>query len=125
MPAELTLRCMAKAAEWAGRVKQWRASGLRSKEFCEGRGYSPANLLWWSSHFRRNGFPAMSVASDSVALARVIRRAEIGDRHAMMAMRGVMIEFPGARVRVEAGADRATVAMVLDVLRSAASEGGR
>jgi hypothetical protein len=35
-----------------------------------------------------------------------------------------VIELHGARVAVEAGADRATVAMVLDVLRSA-SEGGR
>jgi hypothetical protein len=36
-----------------------------------------------------------------------------------------VIELPYARVAVESGADRATVAMVLDVLRSSASEGGR
>ena len=116
---------MTKAAEWAGRVKQWRASGLRSKEFCGGRGYSSTNLLWWSSHFRRNGFPATSPASGSVALARVVRRAEVTDQSAQGTARGLVIELPHARVAVETGADRATLAMVLDVLRSAASEGGR
>jgi hypothetical protein len=115
---------MTKAAEWAERVKQWRASGLRSKEFCEGRGYSATNLLWWSSHFRRNGFPPTSAASTSVALARVVRRAEARPSALVVTGRGVVIELHGARVAVEAGADRATVAMVLDVLRSA-SEGGR
>jgi hypothetical protein len=33
----------------------------------------------------------------------------------------VVIELAGARIAVDAGADRATVAMVLDVLRSHAS----
>jgi hypothetical protein len=113
---------MTKAAEWAGRVKQWRASGMRSKEFCEERGYSATNLLWWSSHFRRNGFPAASAASGSVTLARVVRRAEVAERSAPRgAARAVVIELAGARIAVDAGADRATVAMVLDVLRSHAS----
>jgi len=84
---------MTKAAEWAGRVKQWRASGLRSKEFCEGRGYSATNLLWWSSYFRREGFRAVSAASGSVALGRVVRRAEVTDRSAPSgAARGVVTD---------------------------------
>jgi hypothetical protein len=36
-----------------------------------------------------------------------------------------VIELAGARVAVESGTDRATVAMVLDVLRSHAGGGGR
>jgi hypothetical protein len=109
---------MTKAAEWATRVKQWRASGQQSREFCDGKGYSAKNLLWWSSYFRRNGLPATSAVS-SVALARVVRRAEVvGSGKGNDAGGGVVIELSGVRVRVDAGTDRTTLAMVVDVLRS-------
>ena len=108
---------MTKAAEWADRVRRWRASGQRSREFCEGKGYSAKNLLWWSSHFRRNGFPATSTGS-SVALARVVRRADALDTaRAADTGGGVVIELSGVSIRVGAGVDRATLAMVVDVLR--------
>lgn len=109
---------MTKAAEWAERVRRWRVSGQRSREFCEGKGYSAKNLLWWSSHFGRNGFPATSTGS-SVALARVVRRADaLVTTQVASTGGGVVIELSGVRVRVEAGVDRATLAMVVDVLRA-------
>lgn len=109
---------MTKAAEWADRVRRWRASGERSREFCEGKSYSARSLLWWSSYFRRNGFPATSAGS-SVSLARVVRRAD-----ALVAARaantggGLVIELSGVSIRVDGGVERATLAMVVDVLRS-------
>jgi hypothetical protein len=108
---------MTKAVEWANRVRQWRASGQRSREFCEGKGYSAKNLLWWSSYLRRKGLAATSAGS-GVALARIVRRAEVlAPAKAGNTSRGVVIELSGVSVRVDAGADRATLAMVLDVLR--------
>jgi hypothetical protein len=116
---------MTKAAEWANRVRQWRASGQQSREFCEGKGYSAKNLLWWSSHFRRNGLPAASTGS-SVALARVVRRAEVLGSDKPLSRRGeVVIELSGVSIRVDAGADRLTVAMVLELLRSNEARGAR
>lgn len=115
---------MTKAAEWAVRVKQWRASGQRSREFCEGREYTAANLLWWSSHFHRQGFPALAAAKEQVTLARVVRRAEGVREVTSGTSSSVVVELSGARVRVEAGADRTTVAMVLEVLRSVGTTAG-
>lgn len=116
---------MTKAAEWADRVRRWRASGQRSREFCEGKSYSAKNLLWWSSHFRRNGFPVTSTGS-SVALARVVRRADaLVTTQAAIAGGGVVIELSGVSVRVGAGVDRATLAMVVDVLRPNNAEAAR
>lgn len=119
---------MTRAAEWAERVKQWRASGQRSREFCAGRGYAAKNLLWWSSHFRRQGFPGSAKAKGAeVRLARVVRRKESRTVATPPAQAtAVVVEVSGARVQIDRGADRATVAMVLEVLRAAAmQEGGR
>lgn len=118
---------MTKAAEWAERVKEWQASGQRSREFCEGRGYSATNLLWWSSRFRREGFPSKGTAEGEVALLRVVRRAEVAAQREASTSPGsaVIVEMCGACVRVEAGADRATVAMVLELLRSSVGEGAQ
>jgi hypothetical protein len=119
---------MTKAAEWAERVKQWQASGQQSRDFCAGRGYAAKNLLWWSSHFRRHGFPdSAKRKSDGVRLARVVRRRE-GEAMRSPARQGsaVVVELSGARIQVDRGADRATVAMVLEILRAGVmQEGGR
>lgn len=115
---------MTKAAEWAERVKQWQASGQQSREFCAGRGYAAKNLLWWSSHFRRHGFPGSAKAkSGGVRLARVVRRRD-SKLVPVLAAQGsaVVVELCGARMHVERGADRATLAMVLEVVRAAAAQ---
>lgn len=109
---------MTTASEWAIRVKEWSSSGVGAREFCEGREFSAKALQWWSSRFRRHGFPKKA-RERGAALARVVRRAEevrAGEDA------GVIIELSGARVRVGVGCSRAALAMVVDVLRGAASE---
>ena len=118
---------MTRAAEWAERVKQWQASGQQSRDFCAGRGYAAKNLLWWSSHFRRHGFPDGAKKRGEVRLARVVRRRDdkVAPALAVQALAAqastVVVELSGARIQIERGADRATVAMVLEVLRAAAT----
>ena len=116
---------MTRAVEWAERVKQWQASGQQSREFCAGRGYAAKNLLWWTSHFRRHGFPGSAKAKAGVKLARVVRRRESHPVAAPAAQgSAVVVELSGARIQIDRGADRATVAMVLEVLRAAAAQEG-
>lgn len=127
---------MTSASEWAKRVKAWRASGKGPQEFCEGREFSAKALQWWWSRFRRHGFPGKATGPErgaspsgpsgrgrGAALARVVRRAEdvrVRDGEGS-AGSAVVIEFGDARVRVEVGCSRAALAMVVDVLRCAAS----
>ena len=103
---------MTKAAEWAERVEQWRASGLRSAEFCRGREFTARNLLWWSSHFRRQGPPTKERQQRSVTFARVVRSPKgcAAERHeAAPAAPAVTIELSAGRVRVDSGADRSYI----------------
>jgi len=108
---------MTTATEWAIRVKEWSSSGEGARESCEGREFSAKALSWWSSRFRRHGFPKKA-RERRAALLRVVRRAEEvpGGEES-----GVVIELSGARVRVGVGCSRAALAMVVDVLRGAAS----
>jgi len=106
---------MTRASEWATRVAAWRASGKTAREFCKGRDYTAARLLWWSSDLKRKG---IGQASGSVALTRVIRKHE-----APLQSMGVVVHFGGIRVEVPAGADSATLSTVLDVLSARAEAG--
>jgi hypothetical protein len=104
--------------EWATRVAAWRASGKTAKEFCKGKDYAAARLLWWSSDLKRKGVVAPPRAP--VALARVIRTPE--ERHRASA---VVVCWEGFRVEVAAGADKATVSAVLEALSGRVAAGGR
>jgi len=101
---------MAKAAEWEARVASWRASGLRSEEFCRGRGYSSRSLLWWSSQLRRRRVVPAPKAS-GVQMARVVRNAS-----APLGTRAVLIEADGVRVAVGSDASAETLRAVFDAL---------
>ncbi len=104
---------MANASEWESRVASWRASGLRSEEFCKGRGYSPKSLLWWSSRLRHKRV-GKSAKRGRVHLAKVVRTTT------MAATAAVLIEVEGARIAVGSGASAETLRAVLDALRSRA-----
>lgn len=103
---------MTRAAEWAQRVSEWRASGKTSREFCAGRGYSAQNLLHWSSELRRSGTArsgtAPRPAAQGVAFSRVIRRASSPGL--------IVVRTKRARVEIMPNADRATLAMVFEAL---------
>jgi hypothetical protein len=108
---------MTKAVDWAERVRAWRRSGVSSTEFARGQEFTGRALLWWSSHFGRHGYPKV-VRGDShgVRLARVVR----GPSMTSISSSTVVVELAGARVLVSAGAEPATVSMVLGALRAGA-----
>jgi len=100
---------------WVQRVSAWRASGERAETFSRRDGYAASTLRWWASKLKRE-MAALPVSTPSaVRIARVIRTPSAD---ASSAGQPITLDVPhaGVRIGVEAGADRATLAMVLEVL---------
>ena len=97
------------AETWKKRVASWRASGETAEAFSAGRGWSAKTLRWWSSRLRREVPPPV------VRMAQLVRTpaGNGADRTG-----AVVVEMLDARVRItiDRGADRDTVATVLEVL---------
>jgi transposase len=93
---------------WRKRVAEWRGSGLSAARFCEKRGFSAASLYGWSHRI------GSSCEGETIRIARVERSAETTS----VGCGEITIEFAGARVRIPAGADAATVGSVLRALRA-------
>jgi hypothetical protein len=66
---------MAKAVEWAERVKAWRESGQKAPVFCEDKGYAAKSLQWWATELKRR--------ERSVSATRAKPKASVG-RSAMV-----------------------------------------
>ena len=100
---------------WAKRVDAWRASGERAEDFSRREGYAASTLRWWASTLKHEAPPP---ARPEMRLARVVRtRAPVAvPAPVRPGVIVVDVAHAGARVAVETGADRATLAMVLDVL---------
>jgi hypothetical protein len=112
------MRRMADAATWKQRVAAWRASGQTAAEYSKQHGLTLSSLQRWSHRLRREP-PEPPAAAPAVRLARVERVASVSPEPTAVAtvpVPGVVVEISGARVRVERGADAATVAMVLAAL---------
>ena len=106
---------MANRMEWAQRVAEWRASGLKAPEFCIGRGYSAAMLREWSCRLRK------AERGDQLQVVRVERAVEVSCASREVAEAGVLtIELGGARVSVPRGCDPAMLRMALEVLAGVA-----
>ena len=101
---------------WTHRVDAWRASGERAEAFSRHEGYAASTLRWWASKLKRDlAAPAPApTAMREVRLARVIR-TEPPAAPAPQRGHAITLELlqAGVRIGVEAGADRATLAMVL------------
>jgi hypothetical protein len=110
---------MADAATWTKRVAAWRASGQTAAAYCEQQGVGLSALRYWA---RKVGGERAADAMP-VRLARVerIAAAEVPPP-GVVATPVVVIEVGGARVRVEPGVDRSTLATVLEAL---GARGGR
>lgn len=106
----------ASASEWAQRVAAWRSSGKSAAAFSDKHGYSAKSLQWWSSELRRRG-QAVESSEPKVKLARVVR----GRSGIPSASPSVVVSVGEARVEVRAGADRATLELVLAALHAAQS----
>lgn len=101
MVAEVKTR--ATAAEWAERVRAWRASGQSARQFAQATGYSSKMLVWWSSALARR-----ERRQPRVALARVVR--------VVVPAAPLVVSVGPARIEVQAGFDRALLRDVVDAL---------
>jgi hypothetical protein len=101
---------------WVERVAAWRASGERAETSSRRGGYAASTLRWWASRLKREMAAPAVAAPAEIQLARVLRRptppVEPGG-HAIV----LEIVDAGVRIAIEPGADPATLAMVLDVVR--------
>jgi|SRR5712675_1498916 len=100
---------------WIERVTAWRASGERAEMFSKHAGYAASTLRWWASKLKNELAALPPPPTREVRLARVVRTTSSSPS----AARGHAITIDmlhGVRVGIDAGADRATLAMVLDVL---------
>src|SRR5213076_701455 len=125
---------MASAKVWSRRIDAWRASGLRSEDFCAGGDFSAGLLRHWAwrlgkTRRRHTGKdPASSPAH--VQLARVVRvrtPSALADEATITAPVGLQVEVGRVRVVIPPSFDGATLSAVLDVLerRADADGGGR
>ena len=100
------------ARTWQKRVARWRSSGETAAVFGAREGVRANTLLWWSSKLKRDaGTPASSTPGRMVQLVR----ASSGARGSGV----IVVDLPEARARVmiEPGFDRETLAVVLEMLR--------
>jgi hypothetical protein len=112
---------MADEETWARRVTEWKASGLSSPAFCEGKPFSAGGLRHMAhrlGHGRRQDRP-------SVRVARVVRVPEPSSLHGERSSAGaapeLVLDIGAARIAVRPGFDRATLAAVLEVLATGRS----
>jgi hypothetical protein len=97
---------------WKNRVAAWRESGRTAEQFSEGQPWSPKTLLGWSSRLGPAGSPR---AAPAVRIAQLVRSGAAIERE-----RGgsIVVEALDARLRItiELGAERDTVAAVLNAV---------
>lgn len=101
---------MADESIWKQRVAAWRASGQTAAVYSEGKGFAASTLKWWSAHLGPATTPA-------VPLARVVIPTR-GTASPAPRSGALVVEVAGARLTVEPGVDRETLALVVDVLES-------
>jgi hypothetical protein len=99
----------ARAREMRRVLAQWQRSGLRLREFGEQRGIPLSTLRWWRRVFRAAGAAAPVVAFTEVpAPVNVLRPPAVLE----------VVLASGHLIRVPAGADRATLQQVLEILQT-------
>jgi hypothetical protein len=103
---------MTKAAKitWQKRVAEWRASGETAAVFAAREGLKVGTLRWWSSQLRRE-----VTATAAPAPAPLVQLVRVPSRSSGT---GVVVDLPDvrARVMVDPGFDRNTLALVLELL---------
>jgi hypothetical protein len=95
---------------WQKRVAEWRASGETAAVFAARKGVKVGTLRWWSSRLQREVTTATPPAPvPMVQLVRIPSRSR---------GTGVVVDLPDARARVmvDPGFDRNTLALVLELL---------
>jgi hypothetical protein len=99
---------------WRQRVTGWRASGLTAEAYSRRHGFATNSLRWWSSKLGREeaGSPAPPVRFAQLVRPSPTTIAEQGKPGA------IVVEMMDARVRLsaDAGADRETLARVVELV---------
>lgn len=126
---------------WAARVAEWKASGLTSTKYCEGRDFTPGGLRHWAYRLRMTVARTTAPGRASSPAPRRAYRQEKGAKTALVrqptvqvlrvervamvkaANRGptaplLRITLGAAKLAVPGGFDGATLRTVLDVLVS-------
>ncbi len=99
-----------KADEWAERIAAQQRSGTSVKQFCKEQGLTEYSFYAWRKRLQESG-PAVRFALVEEELARPARvhgGAELLE----------LVLATGERLRIGAGADTATLRIVLDLLRA-------
>ena len=94
-----------KADEWVERIAAQQRSGISVKQFCKERGLTEYSFYAWRKRLQEKG----------PVFALVERSARRQDRPTEAALELVLAT--GARLRIGAGVDAATLRTVLDALR--------
>lgn len=102
---------------WAARVAEWKASGLTSTKYCEGRDFTPGGLRHWAYRLRK-GATAKSalVRRPTVQVLRVERVPEVKVAGQAPTALPLRIKLGAARLAVPAGFDGVTLRTVIEVL---------
>ena len=96
-----------KAEQWAERIAAQQRSGISVKQFCKEQGVTEYCFYAWRKRLQETG---------PVRFALVDRRLRQEERAAQAALELVLAT--GERLRIGAGADAATLRLVLGILRT-------
>ena len=96
-----------KTEQWAERIAAQQRSGMSVKQFCKEQGVTEYCFYAWRKRLQETG---------TVRFALVDRRPRSQERAAEAALELVLVN--GERLRIGAGADVATLRVVLDALRA-------
>lgn len=115
------MRVMSRRAVWVKRVQAWKASGRSAAEFCQGKSFAEGTLRWWVSRLKRLEDEEADATADApaeVRLARVVRSPGQAVANERSTGEVVVIESVRHAMRIAVGrdTDRATLAMVVEVL---------
>ena len=102
---------------WATRVSEWKASGLTSTKYCEGRDFTPGGLRHWAYRLRKDAAAKTAlVRRPTVQVLRVERVPEVKVAGRAPTALPLTIKLGAARLAVPAGFDERTLRTVLEVL---------
>ena len=101
-------RAANKNDQWRERIAEQERSGLSVKQFCKEQGLTEYSFYAWRKRLQETG---------PMRFALVDRRPARPQQRAAEAVLELVLEN-GERLRIGAGADAATLRIVLDVLRA-------
>jgi|WetSurSiteA1Bulk_404760.scaffolds.fasta_scaffold263136_1 hypothetical protein len=118
---------------WSQRVSAWKASGLTSVAYCEGKPFTPGGLRHWAYRLGQSRRRQQKEEKTPIRIAQVVRlqasanapetppAQSLASPPEKSVVEALVIECGAMRVAVRPGFDRGTLEAVLDIV---ASRGG-